>query len=78
MSKRRLYTSLLFDISTNQLLHYPESIEAGKTGIQFCQCSLRVRFMRSPMVIATEDIDKLWAALDENLQLKKLLKGLVS
>jgi len=30
------------------------------------------------MVIATEDIDKLWAALDENLQLKKLLKGLVS
>ena len=34
--------------------------------------------MRLPMVIATEDIDELRAALDEKLQLKKLLKRLVS
>ncbi len=65
-------------VPTIQLLHYTEGTEAGKTSIRFCQYNLRGRFMRSPMVIATEDIDEMRAALAENPQLKSLLKRLVS
>lgn len=65
-------------VPTIQLLQYTDGPEAGKASIRFCQYNLRGRFMRSPMVISTEDIDEMRAALDETPELKSLLKRLVS
>ena len=65
-------------VPTIQLLQFTEGHEAGKSSIRFCQYNLRGRFMRSPLIIATDDIDEMRAALDANPQLKSLLKRLVS
>ena len=65
-------------VPTIQLLRFTEGRQAGKTSIRFCQYNLRGGFMRSPMIIDTEDIDEMRAALDESPQLKSLLRRLVS
>ena len=61
-------------VPTIQLLVYTDGPAAGSKSIRFCHYSHSGRFMRSPLMISTEDIDDLRKALEGTPELKSLLE----
>ena len=60
-----------------QLLEYTEGEAAGSKSIRFCYYGHDGRFQRSPLMISEAELDDLRRALDDNPQLKELLRRLV-
>lgn len=61
---------------TIQLLKYTEGDAAGGASIRFCSYNHSGRFSRSPLMLSTEEIDGLRAALEKTPELKALLRQL--
>ena len=65
-------------LPTIQLLEFTEGPAAGEKSIRFCQYNLKGRFIRSPLLISADDLGEMRKALDQNPELKDLLRLLVS
>jgi hypothetical protein len=63
---------------TIQLLKFLDGEAAGTWQIRFCYYDHAGRFQRSPLIIGSDDLPKLRAALKKAPRLRALLKRLVA
>lgn len=61
-----------------QLLRYEGGDEDGREAVRFCFYNLTGQFQRHPLMVGTDDIAKLRAALKDTPQLRAILKRLVA